>query len=443
MIETVKDIIIKKLKEYGIKKWDLFITKTYTVENQFRKTDIEITRDYELIEYVIRIFRDKEKKMGIGVVKGSSIEEQIISNTIKNASKIAEINSTVKYDLNPSGLKYKKLSLADKEIISNPFDFIYKVSDELTTEILNNKGIQGTFGKFRVYIQDRRLINSVGLDIDSKTTFMYLEYALKASKKGKLAEYWTKSYYKNAELLKLPSRINLWARIAEDTLNAIKPPFNKSATVLFPPRVLKDAFRNTLGFHITGKSVVEKISKFKIGDTIASEKFTMNDNGLLLNGMGTNSWDGEGTPQKITPVIKNGKFNSRIYDIKHARLLDEHSTGNGIRTSEGSVENLFTNIEIDAGKIKLDEIISETSEGFLIEEFSWLNPNRITGDFGAEIRNGYIIKNGEISSPIKGGNISGNVFEMINNIENISIEREFEENTLFPYIQFNNLIISS
>ncbi|MHA1253499.1 MAG: metallopeptidase TldD-related protein, partial [Candidatus Helarchaeota archaeon] len=59
------------------------------------------------------------------------------------------------------------------------------------------------------------------------------------------------------------------------------------------------------------------------------------------------------------------------------------------------------------------------------------------------IRNGYIIKNGEISSPIKGGNISGNVFEMINNIENISIEREFEENTLFPYIQFNNLIISS
>ena len=72
-----------------------------------------------------------------------------------------------------------------------------------------------------------------------------------------------------------------------------------------------------------------------------------------------------------------------------------------------------------------------------------LNPNEITGNFGAEIRNGYYIENGEFKNPIKLGNVSGTVLDMVKNYEYISKEREFTGDTLFPYMAFKNLNVSS
>ncbi|MHA1297297.1 MAG: metallopeptidase TldD-related protein [Promethearchaeota archaeon] len=102
-----------------------------------------------------------------------------------------------------------------------------------------------------------------------------------------------------------------------------------------------------------------------------------------------------------------------------------------------------SNFVIYPGDISFEEIISEIKEGYYIEKFSWLNPETISGFFGAEIRNGYYIKNGKIDHPIKLGNVSGNVIEMIKNCKYISKEQEFSENSLFPYIAFTNLSVSS
>lgn len=87
-------------------------------------------------------------------------------------------------------------------------------------------------------------------------------------------------------------------------------------------------------------------------------------------------------------------------------------------------------------------MISSIKEGYLIEKFSWLNPDELSGFFGAEIRNGYYIKDGEFKNPIKLGNVSGNVLEMIKNCQYISKETEYVENSLLPYIAFANLTVS-
>ena len=443
MIEKTRTLIEKYLKQLNVKKWDVLINKIQTLENQFRGLKVEITRDYEIINYNIRIFNDRNENMGIGIVKGSSLNEKIIEDSIIHAKKMAQINSTDKYELTPPGKKYKSLNLAEKIILSDPFEFLQNTSEKLTSEISNHKNVDATFGKFRIYIHNKKLINNLDLDLDSESTSLFIEYAIKSELNGELAEYWAKSHYKNSNQLKLDTRVAKWAKIASDTLKAKHPQSNKSTIVLFPPIVLKDAFRNTLGYHITGKSKVEKISRITVGEKFALESLSMNDNGIIDGGLGSNSWDGEGIPQRNKVIIENGIFKSRIYDLKHAKLLNNKSTGNGIRTSAGSIENSYTNLEILPGTEKLEDMISQISDGIIIEEFSWLNPNKITGDFGAEIRNGYMIKKGKIGEPIKGGNLSGNIFEMVNNILNISIEREFEENTLFPYIVCKDLILSS
>ena len=165
--------------------------------------------------------------------------------------------------------------------------------------------------------------------------------------------------------------------------------------------------------------------------------------GLLEGGFKTNGWDGEGSPHQRTEIIKNGIFHSRIYDQKFALLENQRSTGNGVRSLTGGIENGVSNFEILPGAMNLEDIVSEIKEGYFIEQFSWLNPSVLSGTLGAEIRSGYYIKDGKFEHPIKLGNVSGNVLKMINNCQYISKEREYFENSLFPYMVFNNLTVSS
>jgi len=123
-------------------------------------------------------------------------------------------------------------------------------------------------------------------------------------------------------------------------------------------------------------------------------------------------------------------------------LNNVEPTGNGIRSVDGSVDNGVSNFQIMPGTMSLDDIILDIKEGYYIEKFSWLNPEELSGFFGAEIRNGYYIKNGEFKNPIKLGNVSGNVLEMIKNCRYVSKEREFSSNSLFPYMVFSDLTVS-
>jgi PmbA protein len=99
-------------------------------------------------------------------------------------------------------------------------------------------------------------------------------------------------------------------------------------------------------------------------------------------------------------------------------------------------------LEIPPGDVSLEEMISSIDVGYYIDRCSWLRPDPRSGNFGAEIRTGYFIKNGEYQYAIKGGNLSGNVLQMIQNCEYISKERKYSNNVLYPYIKFKDLTIS-
>jgi len=125
-------------------------------------------------------------------------------------------------------------------------------------------------------------------------------------------------------------------------------------------------------------------------------------------------------------------------------MLDEkQSTGNARRAPSGTVVNGVSNFKILPGDISFTDMVSDVKEGYYIDKFSRLNPDDVSGNFGAEIRSAYYIKDGELKNPIKLGNVSGNVLEMVKNCVYISKEREYIENSLFPYMAFNNLNVSS
>ncbi|MFX0147112.1 MAG: metallopeptidase TldD-related protein [Candidatus Hodarchaeota archaeon] len=442
MPKTNLDIIEKRLKANKVEEYEIFLIDRDIFESIFLKSSVDNEREISNSEYFLRILHQNEEHTGIGVTKGNSLDPQDIDNNIETCLNLSKTNLSSKYSF-PEQKSMPKIETVDKKILNDPIGIKNDLCEELIVVVSKHKDVFPTFGRFRIHSHSSYLRNSNGLDLESSKTFFFVELSIKAEKKGKLAEYWAVDYYKERKHLDLENRIGKWTKYAKDTLSAELPKPKSDAIVIFPPHVLKAAINPVVGLHSLAKAHYENTSAFEIDSQIASSNFSLLDNGLLEGGLNSSPWDREGNPHQNTEIINKGIFKSRLYDEKYAILKNTSSTGNGVMGLGGSVANGISNFVIEPGDISYNEMISNIDEGYLIDKFSWLNPESISGFFGAEIRNGYYIKNGELKNPIKLGNASGNVLQMIKNILYISEEREFVENGLFPYIAFTGLEISS
>lgn len=436
------DIIENVLKSQNIAEYEIFLVKRNIFESMLLKNKRDLEREITDFEYFIRILSQREDKTGIGVIKGNSFKPKQLMSNIERCVGLSKVNSGPKYHF-PDVTKPPKIDLAEEKLIKNPLSTKNDLVEELISTCADEKDIEAPFGRFRTHIHHHYLRNNNNLTLNSLKTFYFIELSLKAEKNGELSEFWDAKYYKNSEHLKFEDRINKWANMAKDTLDARTPEPKKDAVVIFPPNVLRLAINPVVGTHSLAKSHFEKISQFNVNEEVASAQFSLNDDGLLEGGLNSSPWDAEGIPQQKTIVIENGVFKNRLYDHKFAQLDGASSTGNATRSDAGTVSNGISNMRIKAGEISKEEMISEIKQGYYIQKFSWLNPNAVQGFFGAEIRNGYYIEDGKFKYPIKLGNVSGNVLEMIKNCLYISKEREYHEETYFPYIAFKNLTVSS
>jgi predicted Zn-dependent protease len=436
------ELIEKELKSKNIEEYEIYLLEKNIYETIFLKNQADNEREIRDFEYFIRILSQKKDETGIGVIKGNSLDKGQIDKNIDICTTLSKFNSSTKYFF-PGKTQISYLGMANKKILEDPIAIKNDLAETLISEASQQKDVKTTFGRFRIHSYHSFLRNSNALNLDSKKTFFFVEFALKAQENGKLSEFWDVGYYKEEEHLKFNERVNNWARRAKDTLKAEEPKPANNAIVIFSPSVLRAAINPVIGFHALAVAHFEKVSRYNIGDKVASDNITLIDDGLLNGGLSSNSWDSEGSPQQETEVLKNGVFRNRLYDQKYAILDDVLSTGNAKRAESGTVVNGISNLKILPGDISLEEMISNVKEGYYIEQFSWLNPDETSGNFGAEIRNGYYIKNGEFQNPIKLGNVSGNVLEMVKNCLYISKERVFSEHVLFPYMAFNNLNVSS
>ena len=442
MTDEKIELIERILNSRKIQEYEIYLTKRKGYESIFLKDKVDKDRDITNFDYVLRILNQKGNKTGIGIVRGNSLIPKDLEKNIDICIKLSKFNVSTKYFF-PSSSPVQKVSTFDKNIINDPLNAKKELVEELLSEIQQKEDVTPTFGRFRIQVNKSYLRNSNSIDIGALKTYFFIEFSLKAQKEGKLSEFWPFIFVKDRKHLDFPNRIEKWAKLAKDSLQATLPKPIKDATIIFSPEVLHYAINPVVGFHASGKAFHENVSLFNINEKVASDNISIYDDGLLEGCLAVNGWDGEGTPHQRNEIINKGKFQKMLFDQKYAIIENSKSTGNGAKTINGSIINGISNIEISPGNMRLDEMITNIEEGYYIEQFSDLNPSELTGDFGAEIRNGYYIKDGKFENPIKQGNVSGNIIEMIKNCLYISKEREYFANNLFPYIAFKNLTVSS
>ena len=152
--------------------------------------------------------------------------------------------------------------------------------------------------------------------------------------------------------------------------------------------------------------------KAKEGTKCFSEALTIIDSGKT--GIDCFPFDGEGIPSKENIIVKNGYFETFLYDSYYGRKYGVKSTGNSSRSGikeppKCGPRGTF----INQGERDIRDILSN---GIIIEELMGAHTaNPITGDFSLGAV-GYMCKNGD-KTPFQGVIFSGNVFELLKNVK--------------------------
>ena len=224
-------------------------------------------------------------------------------------------------------------------------------------------------------------------------------------------------------------------------------------SVVFGPAIFAD-FVDRVGDSASAYTVDLGLSFFqdRLGKKVASEKFTLLDNGRLPNGPGSIALDDEGFPTGETHVITKGTLESYLHTSYTAAKHNSRLTGSA--QFEGGVGGMVPaprNLIVEPGDHRFEDLLDKAKSGLYITN-NWYTrfQNYQTGDFSTICRDGvFEIRNGKLGSPVKGLRVSDNMIRILQSIEALSKERhwirwwEVPTPTLTPYVLVRDVGITT
>ena len=146
----------------------------------------------------------------------------------------------------------------------------------------------------------------------------------------------------------------------------------------------------------------------KQGRKIGVDGFNGVDDATVEGAWGSFSFDDEGTPAQRTVLFEDGVCTDYLTDRIRARQLGLPASGNGRRQSYADVPiPRMTNTYILPGPDDPEEIIRQTRRGLYAKSLGGGQVNPATGDFVFGVVEGYLIENGEVTTPVRGANLVG------------------------------------
>jgi PmbA protein len=284
---------------------------------------------------------------------------------------------------------------------------------------------------FGTYYSDgytrKRAVNSHGLDLsyDRNHAFMYMEViASDNSGNYSATEYKISPDFDELEATPLGT-------LAVEKVTA-KKGGKTIKTGRYPVILENSAAASLLAAHMSifSADASQKgmsLLKGKVGTSIAAENLSLVDDPLLVGGMASAPFDGEGVPCHYKHIIKDGNLETMLHNLKTAFKEKVETTGNASRGGyKGNIGVSHSNAYILNGSHTVSDLQNTMNSGLYINELDGLHAgtNAITGDFSLGAR-GFMIDGGKVSRPVNQIVLSGNLFTMLKEIEGIADDLKF------------------
>lgn len=197
--------------------------------------------------------------------------------------------------------------------------------------------------------------------------------------------------------------------------------------IIFSPEAASQIL-SLLASALSGEEVMKNRSflKNKLNQKIASEKFTLIDNGLMRSGLASAPFDAEGTPTGKTVLFEGGILKNYFQSVYSSRFFKTRPTGNTGRPSFSTLPVLGpTNFYLAPGQIMPEKLISSVKKGILVTDLFGLHTaDRVTGEFSLGIEGQYL-EDGQVTFPVKGVALAGNLENLLANISAVAEDLNF------------------
>lgn len=227
---------------------------------------------------------------------------------------------------------------------------------------------------------------------------------------------------------------------AQDFLNANPLKTSKYQGIFSPSALSKLLGCFTSIF--SGKAAVEGRTKLngKIGETIAHHEFTLVDSPHYSDGFSYVPFDSEGLIKREFSIVENGIFRTFFHNTATAKYLKATTTASASRSPKSHLGVSLEQIIIKPGSSQEKDLEKEPYLYIIDLEGLHSGTNAISGDFSLKAK-GYLMKNKEVLQAFNQVTISGNIFELLKEIEGIGNRIHSTPSKTFfcPVIRFSNL----
>ena len=422
---------VKKTVENNCDAYEIYIDESKTIELDSLKEELNFAKEEIDLGVGIRVLKDK--KQGFAFTSN-------LDNLTQTAQKAIENTKLTKVDENYAFAEVEKVSEV-KDVYDNKFnDLSLDEAVEFlktTIETASDSGCEVTGSSFSASEGRSLIVNSNGVSIEDEGTGFGLGLSVTIQKDGEIATAYNSqsSRFFDIDGEKLANEV---CDLAKSSLNT-KPIETNDYDVVLDYYAAVGLLQTYISA-FNGENVLRgrSILKDKLGSEIANPTLSIIDNPLLDKGMYTSKCDGEGSVSRKTSLIKDGVLNSFIYDIYNANKVGEKTTSNGLRGSYFTTPMIApTNLEFEFGEMW---DLSEIKNGVLTTSVLGAHTaNPISGDFSVEASNAFKIENGELTDPINKAMISGNIFEIMKNVEGLNSEIKQYGSFIIPKLLVHDL----
>ena len=201
--------------------------------------------------------------------------------------------------------------------------------------------------------------------------------------------------------------------------------------VIADPQLTGVLMHEALGHAVEADAILQNdsILKGKMGESIASDIVNITDDASRKDGFGYYPYDVEGVKTNPNQLVKDGKLVSLLNSRETASKLGMKSSGNARSIIAEQPLVRMSNTFLEPGDYSFEELIEDIQNGIYLKGSRGGQVDTGRGIFQFNAAEGFIIENGEISTPLRDVSLSGNTLETLKNID--AIGNDFKLGTGF------------
>jgi len=420
---------------------EVFILKDSELSIEVVDGQVETLKQAEEIGLGLRVI----KQGRLGFAYTTEMSEAAVKQVVENAITISRYTDTDEYNTLPTGKQvYPDLSIYDQSIVATSLE--EKINMARRVEEVVRATDKRIHTIERSGYEDNEyavlIMNTSGVYAKSQGNSCGLYVFAVARDEEEAQNGFSMMLKKQIKDLQ-PEFVGKEAAYnAVRGLNARSIKSERMPCIMEPYIVTK--FLSLISGMVNAEAVLKGKSLLadKQGQQVASQAVSIIDDATYEEGIASFPFDGEGVPSRRNVIIENGQLLSFIYDSYTANRVGVKSTGNSQRGSFRSLPFIgTTNFFLKPGVITPDQLIKEVSRGFYITEVMGMHTaNPISGDFSVGAA-GIIIEKGELTYPVRGVTIAGNLVELLHQIDTIAGNLRFFGGKGAPTIRLNALSI--